>query len=141
MKTRYKGYLSMKHYLLVHSRENRNTGTLPVSGTVHDTDSAEDALAFLESGELLSAVILDTPSEIPGVDRLISSVHSRNNDLLAFPVLILTDEEHIGADEQYLGGVVVDCVMKPLRPAVLKNRLANAEQLVRRIRETRANSA
>jgi diguanylate cyclase (GGDEF)-like protein len=75
-------------------------------------------------------VILDTPSEIPGVSRLISSVHNRNNDLLAFPVLILTDEEHIGADEQYLGGVVVDCVLKPLRTAVLKNRLANAEQLV-----------
>lgn len=120
----------MKHYLLVHSRESRNTVTLPVSGTVHEVYSAEDAVAFLENGELLSAVILDTPSEIPGVDRLIGSVHNRNNDLLAFPVLILTDEEHIGADEQYLGGVVVDCVMKPLRPAVLKNRLANAEQLV-----------
>ena len=120
----------MKHYLLVHSRENRDAAALPVSGTVHDVDSAEDAVAFLESGELLSAVFLDTPSEIPDVDRLIGSVHSRNNDLLAFPVLILTDEEHIGADEQYLGGVVVDCVLKPLRPAVLKNRLANAEQLV-----------
>lgn len=120
----------MKHYLLVHSRENRDAAALPVSGTVHDVDSAEDAVAFLESGELLSAVFLDAPSEIPDVDRLIGSVHSRNNDLLAFPVLILTDEEHIGADEQYLGGVVVDCVLKPLRPAVLKNRLANAEQLV-----------
>ena len=120
----------MKHYLLVHSRKDTNAGTLPVSGTVHDMDSVEDAIAFLEKGELLSAVILDTPSEIPDVSRLISNVNDRNSDLLAFPVLILTDEEHIEADEQYLGGVVVDCVMKPLRPAVLKNRLANAEQLV-----------
>ena len=120
----------MKHYLLVHSRKDGDAGALPVSGTVHDMYSAEDAIAFLENGELLSAVILDTPSEIPGVDRLISSVNDRNSDLLAFPVLILTDEEHIGADEQYLGGLVVDCVLKPLRPAVLKNRLANAEQLV-----------
>ena len=105
----------MKHYLLVHSRENRDAAALPVSGTVHDVDSAEDAVAFLESGELLSAVFLDTPSEIPDVDRLIGSVHSRNNDLLAFPVLILTDGEHIEADEKYLGGVVVDCILKPLR--------------------------
>ena len=30
MKTRYKGYLSMKHYLLVHSRENRNTLSVSV---------------------------------------------------------------------------------------------------------------
>ena len=120
----------MKHYLLVHNGKNRETVTLPVSGTVHSVDSAEDAVDFLENGKLLSAVILDTPSEIPDVSRLIGSVNDRNNDLLAFPVLILTDEEHIEADEQYLGGVVVDCVMKPLRPAVLKNRLANAEQLV-----------
>jgi len=120
----------MKHYLLVHNRKEGDAGALPVSGTVHDVSSAEDAIAFLESGELLSAVILDTPSEIPGVSRLISSVNDRNSDLLAFPILILTDEAHIGADEQYLGGVVVDCVMKPLRPGILKNRLANAEQLV-----------
>ncbi len=33
----------MKHYLLVHSRESRNTVTLPVSGTVHEVYSAEDA--------------------------------------------------------------------------------------------------
>lgn len=120
----------MKHYLLVHNGKDGETAALPVSGTVHAVQSAEDAVAFLENGELLSAVILDTPSEIPGVDRLIGSVHDRNNDLLAFPVLILTDGEHIEADEKYLGGVVVDCVLKPLRPAVLKNRLANAEQLV-----------
>jgi len=120
----------MKHYLLVHSRNHGDAVELTVGGTVREVDSAEDAVDFLENGELLSAVILDTPSEIPGVDRLIRSVNGRNNDLLAFPVLILTDEEHIGADEQYLGGVVADCVMKPLRPAVLKNRLANAEQLV-----------
>ena len=120
----------MKHYLLVHNRKVGDTGTLPVSGQVHDADTVEDAISVLENGELLSAVILDTPSEISGVRELISNINDRNSDLLAFPVLILTDEEHIEADEQYLGGVVVDCVMKPLREAVLKNRLANAEQLV-----------
>ena len=73
----------MKHYLLVHNGKEE-TAPLPVSGTVHVVQSAEDAVAFLENGELLSAVILDTPSEIPGVDWLIGSVHNRNNDLLAF---------------------------------------------------------
>jgi len=78
----------MKHYLLVHNGKDGETVQLPVSGTVHEVESAEDAAAFLENGELLSAVILDTPSEIPGVDRLIGSVHNRNNDLPASLSLI-----------------------------------------------------
>ena len=96
----------MKHYLLVHNRKVGDTGTLPVSGKVHDADTVEDAISFLENGELLSAVILDTPSEIPGVRKLISNINDRNSDLLAFPVLILTDEEHIDADEQHAGRTV-----------------------------------
>ena len=39
----------MKHYLLVHSRSHGDDAALPVSGTVHDVDSAEDAIAFLEN--------------------------------------------------------------------------------------------
>lgn len=42
----------MKHYLLVHNGKDGETVQLPVSGTVHEADSAEDAAAFPENGEL-----------------------------------------------------------------------------------------
>lgn len=120
----------MKNYLLVRSRTNASAEALPIRGKFHEVFSAEDAIAALDEDELLSAVLIDTPSEIPEISKLINNVNDRNNDLLAFPILILTDEEHIAQDEQYLGGVVVDCVRKPIRAVVLQNRLANAEQLV-----------
>ena len=120
----------MKNYLLVRSRADTSVQTLSVRGNIREVFSADEAVAALEGEELLSAVLIDTPSEIPGIRKLISSVNDRNNDLLAFPILVLTDEAHIEEDEKYLGGVVVDCVCKPLRAAVLQNRLANAEELV-----------
>ena len=120
----------MKNYLLVRSSPDASTEALPVKGSIREVCSAEDAIAALDGEELLSAVLIDTPSEIPEIRKLIDCVNDRNSDLLAFPILILTDEAHIAADEQYLGGVVVDCVCRPFRPAVLQNRLKNAEQLV-----------
>ena len=120
----------MKNYLLVRSRPDVSAQTLPVRGNIREVFSADDAIAALDGEELLSAVLIDTPSEIPEIRKLIGCVNDRNNDLLAFPILLLTDEAHIAEDEQFLGGVVVDCVCKPLRAAVLQNRLANAEQLV-----------
>jgi diguanylate cyclase (GGDEF)-like protein len=119
----------MKNYLLVRS-QNTPAEPLPVMGNIREVFSAEDAIQALENRELLNAVVIDTPSEIPEIQKVIAWVNDRNSDLLAFPILILTDEKHIEKDEGYLGGVVVDCVMKPVRPAVMKNRLANAEQLV-----------
>ena len=120
----------MKNYLLVHSHQGTPPELQFLRGNLAEASSADEAIAAAEKGDLLSAVLIDTPSTIPDIQKLISYVDARNNDLLAFPILILSDAEHIGADEQFLGGVVVDCILKPIRPAVLKNRLANAEQLV-----------
>ena len=120
----------MKSYLLVRSGADASSAPLPLNGSVKEVHTAEDAIAVVESGELLSAVLIDTPSGIPGIEKLIQFVNDRNSDLLAFPVLILTNNAHIEKDEDFLGGVVVDCIEKPFREAVLKNRLANAEQLV-----------
>lgn len=121
----------MKHYLLVRNGADAASAQLPLDGgTVDEVTSAEEAISALEGGEFLSAVLIDTPSAIPDIDRLIRCVNDRNSDLLAFPILILTDSGHMEKDEKFLGGVVVDCVEKPIRPAVLKNRLSNAEELV-----------
>ena len=120
----------MKNYLLVRTARGISAQALPVHGNIREVFSAEQAAAALEGEEILSAVLIDTPSEIPGIRTLIDCVNERNSDLLAFPILLLTDEDHIARDEQYLGGVVVDCVPKPLRAAVMQNRLQNAEQLV-----------
>ena len=120
----------MKNYLMVRSDAGTPAESLPLKGTVREVFSAADAIAAVEAGDLVSAVLIDRPSGIPEIETLIRFVNDRNNDLLAFPILILTDAEHIAEDEKYLGGVVVDCVEKPVRPAVLLNRLANAEELV-----------
>ena len=120
----------MKKYLLVHGVSGVPEELKPVRGTFIEAVSAEEAVSALESGEDYDAVLIDLPSEVPDVRKLIDYVNARNNDLLAFPILLLTDEAHVAEDEQYLGGVVVDCVIRPIRPAVLKNRLMNAEQLV-----------
>ena len=120
----------MKKYLLVHRETEIPEELSALKGTFSEAFSAEEAVRAVEQEETLSAVLIDTPSAIPDIRRMIRFVNERNNDLLAFPVLILTDETHIAADEQYLGGMVVDCIMKPVRTAVLKNRVANAEQLV-----------
>ena len=120
----------MKNYLLVRNGAGAAFLPLPLNGTVREVHTAEEAVAAVESGELLNAVLIDTPSALPDAEKLIRCVNDRNSDLLAFPILLLTDSEHIEKDEAFLGGVVVDCVEKPVRAAVLKNRLANAEELV-----------
>ena len=120
----------MKQYLLVRNRKDAPADELPIHGNICEISTAQEAVKALDSEGVLSAVLIDTPSEIPDIGRLISAVNDRNNDLLAFPIVLLTDEEHIEKDETWLGGVVVDCVCKPVRPKVLQNRLANAEQLV-----------
>ena len=118
----------MKNYLLVRNGAGAASVPLPLNGTVREVRTADEAIAAVENGELLSAVLIDTPSALPDVGKLIRCVNDRNSDLLAFPILLLTDSEHIEQDEAFLGGVVVDCVEQPVRAAVLKNRLANAEE-------------
>lgn len=120
----------MKNYLLVRNGAGAASMPLPLNGTFLEVRTADEAIAAVENGELLSAVLIDTPSALPDVGKLIRCVNDRNSDLLAFPILLLTDSEHIEQDEAFLGGVVVDCIEKPVRAAVLKNRLANAEELV-----------
>lgn len=97
-------------------------------GTVVRT--AGEAAERIQKEQDYNAVLINLPSTIPGVQSVIDLVEKNNSDLLAFPILILTDAEHIVRDEHYLGGVVVDCVEVPVRPVVFRNRLANAEQLV-----------
>ena len=120
----------MKNYLLVRSVTGISSQAIPVHGNIREVFTAEEAIAALDEENILSAVLIDQPSVLPDIRKLIDCVNERNNDLLAFPILILTDEDHVAKDEQYLGGVVVDCICKPLRAAVMQNRLRNAEQLV-----------
>ena len=98
----------MKNYLLVRNGAGAASMPLPLNGTVLEVRTADEAIAAVENGELLSAVLIDTPSALPDVGKLIRCVNDRNSDLLAFPILLLTDSEHIEQDEAFLGGVVVD---------------------------------
>lgn len=118
----------MKKYMLVQGEQEAPEEIRKLCGTVVRT--AEEAVEKIEKEQNYNAVLIHLPSTISGIQSVIDLVEKNNSDLLAFPILILTDAEHIAMDEQYLGGVVVDCVEMPVRPAVFRNRLANAEQLV-----------
>ncbi len=120
----------MKQYLLLHRAGDSVAEQLSLEGRLSEAFSVPEAIQQIEKEEGLSAVLIDTPSSFSDIEQLIQCIDTRKNDLLAFPILILTDSEHLSVDERYLGGSVVDCVVKPLRPAVFKNRLNNAEQLL-----------
>ena len=59
----------MKSYLLIRSGANTSATPLPLDGSIREVYSAEAAVSIMESGELLSAVLIDTPSGIPGIEN------------------------------------------------------------------------
>ena len=118
----------MKKYLLVHQE-----GTVPEELrelSVFSAFTAEEAVSGIRENPDYSAVLIRFPSCIPEIRKLIAHVQENNSDLMAVPILILTDRDRAAEDEKYLGGVVVDCIALPERQAVFDRRLANAEQLV-----------
>lgn len=120
----------MGKYLLLHAGAKPSLEGVLIEGTLMATSSVDEAVSIVEDCPDLSAVLIDTPSAIPDVDRLIKRIGLMQNDLLAFPILLLTDAAHAAEDEKFLGGVVIDLMERPLRQATFSNRLKNAENLV-----------
>jgi len=86
---------------------------------------AAAAIALLgpEREHTVAAVLLDRPADTKGARELIECVSSGNHFIFALPVLLLTDREHLEADAAFLSDTAVDCVEKPIFPALLRNRL------------------
>lgn len=120
----------MGKYLLLQPEGKQSLEGITVPGTLITASTVNEAAVIVEDCHDLTAVLIDTPSVIPDVRRLINQISRMQNDLLAFPILLLTDADHVSEDEQFLGDVVIDLVERPFRQATFMNRLKNAEDLV-----------
>jgi len=92
--------------------------------------NVSDSIEQLKAEEDYEVVIVDRPSTKEGVSSLISHVTYYNNFMFSIAILVMTDNEHVAEDANYLGGVVVDIIRKPLVESVLRKRIANAKELV-----------
>jgi len=64
------------------------------------------------------------------VNELISFVSYNNNYNSSKAILLLTDASHVEADQNFLGGVVLDLYQKPINAFILQNRIKNAKELI-----------
>ena len=92
--------------------------------------SADDAIVKHEEMGEVDVIFVDTPSEIGQMEKLTDSIRHGNNYVFATAVLLVTDEEHLEKDAEYLGGIVVDIIRKPLRKQIVVNRVKNAMDTV-----------
>ncbi|MBE7004514.1 MAG: diguanylate cyclase [Ruminococcaceae bacterium] len=100
------------------------------TGPVVTASSVGDAIGLLEQDADFVAALIDAPSRREGVGELIGYVNHKNSDIFAMPILLLSDQSTVDADLAYLGGAVIDCVGKPVYPAILRNRVERGVQLV-----------
>lgn len=91
---------------------------------------AEDCISLLKRDPEIASILVDSPSRVPDTRALIDYVQRHNNDLYACSIILLTDRKTQEEDLNFLGGVVVDCLRKPLHPAILLNRLETARRLI-----------
>ncbi|MBR1591740.1 MAG: diguanylate cyclase [Ruminococcus sp.] len=95
------------------------------------TNSVEDTLAIIENDNIsVSAILADTPSRLKNIRQLLGKITDGNNYVHSISIIILTDENSMEQDIEYLGGAAVDIVTKPINPIILANRLRNAKQLI-----------
>ena len=92
--------------------------------------SVEESIERLKAEEDFEVVIVDRPSTREGISSLISHVTYYNNFMFSIAILVMSDDEHMQKDANYLGGVVVDVIRKPVLEDVLQKRIENAKELV-----------
>lgn len=96
-------------------------------------EGAEEGTGVIRELADVSAVLIDAPSKVDGIRDFIDYVDSNNNYLFATAILILTDEATVDEDIEFIGGVVLDCVLKPVHPLILKNRIELAQESIRNV--------
>ncbi len=90
----------------------------------------DNAVRIFEKDHSFSTVIIEYPSDLKGIGMLTKYITEGNNYIFSTAVIIITDDAHYDKDIAFLGGAVVDAVMKPVRKEILMNRIDNAEKLV-----------
>ncbi len=92
--------------------------------------SAAECAGILNGSGSVALLLIDKPSRTAGIRELIDDINRENTVLYGLPILIFTDRDAQEEDLAYLGGAVVDCVEKPIHPAVLKRRIDNAIRFI-----------
>ncbi|MBQ9322170.1 MAG: diguanylate cyclase [Lachnospiraceae bacterium] len=90
----------------------------------------EDSLEIIKAHPDIATVLIDTPSEYPGIRRVIDHINVGNNYVYSASILLLTDTNHVEQDISFLGGAVLDCIQKPIWPAIFRSRIDNAEKCI-----------
>jgi len=122
----------MKTMLLVGEKAEQDAAALRSAlgegYALRTEESCAEAVRLMEEGEEYTALLIDEPSRQEGVRELLEEVHSGVHSFAAIPVLLVCDREDLDRDAEFLGGPVADLVVKPVIPAVLKNRLSRAAE-------------
>ncbi len=102
-------------------------------GEGFSVDSVKDpgeGLSYVERNHDPLVILMDTPSRMEGVREFVREIGDRNNYLMSIPVLLLTAEDTIREDMQFLDGAAVDCLRRPFIPEILRLRVRNAIHIV-----------
>lgn len=118
----------MKSILLISSKENDRTRYLHdiLDGRyrIETALSASKAIRQLEDHSPdIAAVIIDNPSRLVRADMVISSIRASNTYMLAVPVLVLTDEDNLIADEMFLNDPVTALIRQGESERVVVHRI------------------
>ena len=77
----------------------------------------------------LVSIVFDNPSNLENEQEYVAFVEKKNSYMLAIPMLLLSDDEHITKDENYLNDVVVDVIKEGESQKTIINRINNAFRL------------
>lgn len=87
-------------------------------------------IGLLENSmDTLSLLIIDNPSNIKGIDDILDLIRRKNNYMLSLPVIVLTDQEHMVGDDNYLDSPVVGVISTCDSEKVTLTRIANSIKL------------
>lgn len=78
----------------------------------------------------VSAVIIDNPSKKQYAKKLIRYIEDKNDYMLALPVIILSDEEHVKKDEKFLDGAAVSIIVKDTSKKIVLKRIEKSIRFV-----------
>jgi len=80
--------------------------------------------------EEIAALVIDHPAGNEDARRIAEFVREANSYLFAVPILVLTDREHVGADEAYLDDTVLDLIVQGDSERVVLQRIRRTNDAI-----------
>ena len=125
----------MKNILLVAPVENSRTeylhAILDGRYDLRTERNVADAIRLLkERGHELFAVLIDNPSGVRCSEQVIECLDEIRTYMLAVPALVLTDEEHLTADELFLSDTVTAVIRQGESERVVVHRIEKSFEAI-----------